>query len=270
MVVQNDLLMVTLCDIERGMTVRSRYIVFLVLHACLISNLHAGSNPVGTSLVKGYFLGYKDEAYISAEIPRSYVREIESLCKRKGTFWVLGIDSPFTCTKFTYPEEGGYDRAYSLHLRNSSKAKEPDHALLFSTKPFPIPSWTVRVATPEDIERVAAAPELKIKKYAKALRNARAGKAKVIESANGKATIVVLPWRVISDGIVEDEEFLLLTTDERGDKRLLERRGKIVGYADLNNDGIPELQISTNCDGSCESVISVLGSKSVRLEISVH
>lgn len=252
------------------MTVRPRYIIFLMLYACVISKVHAGSNPVGSSSVKGYFLGYKDEVYLSAEIPKSYVREIESICKRKGTFSALGIDSPFTCTKFTYPEEDGYDRAYSLTLRSSSRVKEQDHALLFSTKPFPKPSWTVRVAAPDDIERVAAAPELKIKKYAKALRNARAGKAKIIESSNGKATIVVLPWRILDDGIVEDEEFLLLTTDEHGTKRLVEHRGKIVGYADLNNDGIPELQISINCDGRCESVISVLGDKSVWLEISVH
>jgi hypothetical protein len=102
------------------MTLRSRYIVFLLLYACLISKLHAGSSPVGSSSVKGYFLGYKDEAYISAEIPKSYARELESICKRKGTFWALGIDSPFTCTKFTYPEEGDYDRAYSLNLQSSS------------------------------------------------------------------------------------------------------------------------------------------------------
>lgn len=249
---------------------RLRYLVFLVLYACLVTSLHAGSNPVGSSSVKGYFLGYMNEAYLAADTSTSYVREIESICKRRGKFWALGIDSPFTCTRFAYPEEGDYDPAYSVNLRSPSKVAQPNHALLFATKPFPKPSWTVRSATPVEMEELASLSALKAKKYSKALRNAKAGKAKVIELSNGKAAIFVLPWRVLSDGIVEEEEFLLLTTDVRGTKTLVERRGNIVGYADLNDDGIPELQISVNCDGRCESVGSALGGDSIRLEISVH
>lgn len=33
--------------------------------------------------------------------------------------------------------------------------------------------------------------------------------------------------------------------------------GEIVGFIDVNNDGIPEVQRSIGCDGRCEAITSI-------------
>lgn len=242
---------------------------FLMLTACIISLAHAGSEPIGYSSINGYFLGFASEAYISVENPNDFGQEIENICKRKGSLWALGIESPFTCASYKI-EEDDDQSTYGLILENSMQINEPTHALLFSTKPFPKPNWTFRHATKAEIDLIAITTPLKTKKYSKALENARAGKTKVVETPNGKETIFIIPWQISSDGIEEDEDFLFIRNNNVGGYVMLESRGEIVGLTDITADGIPEFQISRACDGTCESVISATIGDNVLIRISSH
>lgn len=249
------------------MTNRS-VLLFPLVMAGFVSIAEAGSAPDGYSSVNGYFLGFENEAYLSVENSKSYVEEIEAICKRKGTFWALGVGSPFTCTGFRYIEEGGNGPVYGLDLKSTAPIKGRPHALLFSSKPFLAPTWTERAATRDEVDNLLAAP-LRGEKYSSALRNARAGKAKAIDVSNYAAAFIV-PWRTVSDGIVVEKEFLLVAKRKTGAYETSEVRGRIVGFADINDDGIPELIISTNCDGICQYVISIASKNSVRIYISNH
>ena len=83
------------------------------------------------------------------------------------------------------------------------------------------------------------------------------------------ARIYLVPGCVTDDGIVKVQSTVLIT--KFGNLyEVTEFQGEVVGLADLNGDGIPELQISASSDGTCESVSSVVRQAPVGPEISNH
>lgn len=247
-----------------------RLTMLFVLCIGLVASAHAGSAPEGYSSIKGYFLGFPTEAYFPISQSQEFLEEMERICKSKGNVWALGVASPFVCTAFALIEEGGNGPVYGVTLKNQKTIKTPNHALLFSVHPFPKPAWTERRPTIAEIDELSAMTTLKDKKHAIALKHLRAGKGQVIEPSNGEALLYVVPGRITSDGIVDERNCLLIAKFKTGGYETFQFRGKVVGLADLNSDGIPELQISTNCDGTCESVMSVVKQSPVRLDISNH
>lgn len=234
-----------------------------------IAPAFAGADPESVSSVNDYFLGFTDGSYISLQNKPGYIKEIEEVCRKRGRIWALDVDATFTCTKAQYLEQGGDGPVIELQIKSDRRLKAPRHALLFSTKPFAEPLWKVRAITADEIAELQHTATLKRGKYQAAAKAQSLAKATVIEPFNGKLTIFLIPWRFSSDGIVDDKDFLIGLRSPDGQYTLSESRGTVVGYADLNGDGIPELQVSQKCDGACEYVTSVTV-PAVSIGIFVH
>jgi hypothetical protein len=235
----------------------------------ITSTAHAGSAPDSTSNTNGYFLGFPSGTYISPNHSSEYISVLESVCKKNGRLWALGVNAQLRCTGTTYIEEGGNGSVIEVTIKSSKPIKERPHALLFSVTPFPTAAWTIRDTTTAEVRELKRERFLKKASYKRALKNIDLGKVIVVEPFNRKIVIYVIPWRVSDDGIVEDKDYIIGLRSPAGKYSFVESRGTIVGYADLNGDGVPEIQESTNCDGTCESVMSVHG-RPVHISISNH
>jgi hypothetical protein len=212
--------------------------------------VHAGSAPDSTSEIQGYFLGATDSAYISASHSAQYLDHLRSVCKAGGRLWALGVDAKFQCLSVRYIEEGGNGPVYELQIRSDRVVKPVTHALLYSTRPYGPKKWVVRTSTADETHELANFPSLKLKKYKRVLQNVGQGKAVVIEPTNGKLKIFLLPWKITDDGIVKEKDFVIAVRLKSGVISIREARGTVVAYADLDDDGVPELQNSMQCDGT--------------------
>lgn len=247
-----------------------RLALISLFFAFFIAPAHAGSAPEVRSSVKGFFLGSSTDAYFSVEQPKDYLDQIERICKSREKVWALGIQSPFICTNFEFIEQGGDGPVYGITLANKRTIEDRGYRLLFSVRPFPKPTWKVRKPTIAEIDGLTSNRLFRGKNNTLFLKQIKAGKAKVIEPSNGKMMIYLVPGRVTSDGIVEERDNFLVLKHGTGVYDVIEFRGEVAGLADLNGDGIPELHISTNCDGTCESVSSVVKQAPVEISISNH
>ena len=242
-----------------------------ILVTSTTSHAEARSLPDSYSSVDGYFLAIGNKAYLSTLHSKQQLQEFKRICADKGSFWALGSKAPVTCTKMRYIKEGGDGPVYELSLKGDIKKDPNRSAILYSTTPFPEPEWTQRKAERSEIEALLPVTALGKKQYSAALKNARRGKASIIETKQHDV-IYLIPWRITDDGIVEEQDFLMISKfskDPKGKYRLQEARGKVISIADLDHDGMPDLQISMFCDGICESVKSVVNSR-LQIFISAH
>jgi hypothetical protein len=216
----------------------------------------AGSNPE-SNLVRGYFLGFRDFVYISGD-PDEYASTLLPICKSRGRLWALGVDAQLKCIATRRIEDNGEGSGpvYELAIK-SDKPIRPSHALLYSTSPIAKVRWDMRGLRESELQELKNTANLKLKKYRKVNEYIDQGKAVAVEPRNGKLKIFILPWKITSDGIVDDKDYLIAVRSSSGEFWFKEKRGTIVGYIDIDGDGIPEIQNSMNCDGTCESVISV-------------
>jgi len=246
---------------------------FIVL-ATVAAHVHAGSYPLSNSRVDGYFLGDSTDAYvsISGNSKRS-IKRLINLCQKKQNLWALGIEAPFKCTgleKLNGPQ--GFDEDV-IHVKMTPSvriSRRTSHPLLFSVTRFPNRVWEFRKTDEYEIEDLTANAFFKHKKYKKAIENINAGNVKVVEPINGKATIYLIPWRTTSDGIVDEADYIVAVKSPNSSYTFKVSRGRVVGFVDLDGDGIPEIQESMTCDGVCESAYSVFKPSEKLISIYVH
>ena len=237
----------------------------------LSSESVARSLPDSYSSVDGYFLAIGNKAYLSTLHSKQQLQEFKQICADKGSFWALGSKAPVTCIKMRYIKEGGDGPLYELSLKGDIKKDPNRSAILYSTTPFPEPEWTQRKAEKSEIEGLLPVTPLGKKQYSAALKNARRGKASIIETKQHDV-IYLIPWRITNDGVVDEQDFLIISKsqkDTQGQYRFKEARGTVIGIADIDRDGMPDLQISMFCDGICESVKSVVNNR-LQIFISSH
>jgi hypothetical protein len=231
---------------------------------------NAGSVPVSSSSIEGFFLGSMDSIYLRPDLPTQYLHEIKTRCENGGRIWALGNFTKFKCIGFTYIEEGGDGPVYELKVESSRKIANPSHAILFSLKPFANDTWQVRHGTSIDVDIAKKYLHVQGSKYTHAIKSLSEENLTVIDTQEQRSKIYLVPWKISSDGIVDEQDFLILVQKKVDEFKINEARGKVVGYVDLNNDGIPEIQISMKCDGACESVVSVQDDLITIVSISNH
>jgi hypothetical protein len=185
------------------------------------------------------------------------MRLLKDVCEKRGRLWALGSTDKYTCLGTQYIEEGGNRSDTEISLKHDGPVRNIRHALLFSTRPFAKPAWTVRSISVSERTALSREPFLQGEIYKHAVSNVGAGKARAIEPYNHKLTMYIIPWRTSSDGIVDDEDFIVALRSKGEHYAFSEMRGTVVGYVDLNGDGIPSIQVSMNCDGACEYVFKV-------------
>lgn len=229
----------------------------------------AGEAPA-SGLVDGYFLGFNGFAYVAGDDGPDRDKLL-SICKARGRLWALGVDAPLKCVAARRLENNieGMGPIHELKI-HSDKSIETSHALLYSVRPFAKASWAKRALTESESQELNTAAGLKPKKYRSVLAHIKQGHATVIEPGTGKLNIFILPWKITNDGVVDDKDYLIAVRHSPGKFSFKEQRGTIIGYADMDGDGVPEIQNSMNCDGTCESVISVTRQFSEMLSIYEH
>lgn len=241
----------------------------------LLANVcYAGSAPASDSSVNGYFLGFQDEAYVSAGSEKTYLNDLKSVCKKGGQIWALGYTKPLKCTALTRIEEGGDGPVFQVELKGLETLKDASGAILFSTKKFAEKSWVRREATPEEATEVyrtlnGTNSQLHLVANGAISRFLFNRRPTVVEAGN--TSIYLVPWAVTEDdtGSVNNEYAIL----KRGDSGLEYTgavTGKILGFVDITGDGFPELKISQDCDGRCEYVVDVRDGTNMLVSIFNH
>ncbi len=227
--------------------------------------------PPSASISGGYFLGYSTNVFLSSESSAKDLADIQRVCAGNGPLWVLGRTQRFECTR-----ANDVTNTHGNVLELQIKARKPlgnlAHALLYSVRPFTAPSWTVRPLIGTDLSVLRNEMPQKFKKYNAVFNQNRLKNALVIEPKNSLSKFYVLPWKTTDDGYVERKYFIIATMLRGSITSVREHEGKVVAYADLDGDSVPELHLSHHCDGTCDSVISMTReTKSTTvIEISMH
>jgi hypothetical protein len=229
--------------------------------------------PAVSSVSSGYFLGYSGTVFLSSESSTEDLTEIQRVCARNGRLWVLGKTSQFECVQAkNIPNTHGGALELQIKNRQPQPAVNLEHGLLYSVKPFTAPTWIVRKPVDTDLSALRSEMMQKFKKYSGIFNPQRIKNATVVEPESGKQKFYILPWKTTDDGYVERKHFIIATFLEGRMTRVREHEGKVVAYADLDGDSVPELHLSHHCDGICDSVISMTRkTKSAAIiEISTH
>jgi hypothetical protein len=208
------------------------------------------------SISNGIFLGHANEVFLSQPQAARDVAEIRAVCARRGRLWVLGTAQKFECESakgFEYPDGD----VLKLQIHGPRSVSANGHAALYSVRPFAPPSWTVRQLLGSDTSALHDEILQKFKKYSIVLRKQNLKNSTVIESKKSPSRFYILPWKTADNGYFERKHFIIATVLDSRITSVREHEGKIVGYADIDGDSIPELHLLHNCDGVCESVISM-------------
>jgi hypothetical protein len=239
----------------------------------LYASVALADAPAVSSVSSGYFLGYWGNVFLSSQSSTKDLTEIQRVCARNGRLWVLGKTSQFDCVQAkNIPNTHGSALELQIKNRQPQPGANLEHGLLYSVKPFAAPTWTVRQLLDIDLSVLRSEMLQKFKKYSGVFNPQRIKSALVVEPENGKQKFYILPWKTTDDGYVERKHFIIATFLEGRMTGVREHEGKVVAYADLDGDSVPELQLSHHCDGRCDSVISMTRkTKSAAIiEISMH
>lgn len=212
--------------------------------------------PPSSSLSNGVFLGYGNNVFLSQPRAVGDLAKIRSACARRGRLWALGNLQQINCLNAT-DIANTHGNVLKLQIDSPDSVGKSAHAALYSTRPFSPPSWTVRQLLESDKSALRKEIAKKYKKYSAVLSIPNFKNAIVIVPVKSLPNFYILPWKITDNGYVEKTHFIIAGVRKGQIFSVREQEGKVVGYADLDGDNIPELHLSHNCDGSCESVISM-------------
>lgn len=229
---------------------------------------HAGSAPVSRSSIDGYFLGSTKAAYLSSTHPKKDLQKITSVCEKKGPLWAFGVKEPVNCSGIKYIEKAGDGPVYALDISGVRITSSLSNMFLYSINPFPKKDWLLRKIKKPEVQSITTLLTRYQLKYLEAIDSIDL--AEVIDSSRNGITVYILPWKTISDDLSVNQYYLAIIGSEKGFTISGEFGGKIIGYVDLDGDGLPEIQLSRDCDGTCESVISVKGKIKQDVSVSNH
>jgi hypothetical protein len=238
---------------------------------CLLSAgaAWAGSAPVSTSTVDGYFLANGNEAYLPANLSNDLLKALKATCASAGPIWMLGREAPVQCTGLKYIEEAGNGPAYQVMM---SAPESNSRTSLFSIHPFGRHRWVTRA--PTDQERSAVLGLLSnASGYEDAMSPARSKDIRAIDSPTRAWTLFIAPWTTDVDEEnfgISNPKFLVINGVDGHYEIAGELSGTLGSLVDINADGAPEIQVSTGCDGVCEYIESLYPAVEIMVSIAVH
>lgn len=237
-------------------------LITLIFSLCCFS-AEAGSAPASSSTVQGVVLGFNYEgenkliAYIEIDHSKEYIGKFKNVCAKKKQIWAFGLPNKFTCTKFEYIEEAGDGPVYALELSAKDKIKHLPHAITLSLKPlrpYKPDSRKLELSEVQNLLSVYKSSSLK-----KVLQNAvKAGDVQILDIRKKSLSIYIIKWKHTGDEYSSNDYYYLVIN--RNSQKFFSAgnfEGEIVGFIDVNNDGIPEVQRSIGCDGTCEAITSI-------------
>ncbi len=240
------------------LTPRAPYCLYWAALAWLVMPMSGAwaDTPLSSSLSNGIFLGYGNSVFLSQPRATGDLAKIRSVCARRGQLYALGTVQQLNCLNAT-DIANTHGNVLKLQIDSPDSEGKSAHAALYSTRPFSPPSWTVRQLLESDNSALRKEIAKKYKNYIAILRYPNFKNAIAIVPEKGLSKFYILPWKTTDDGYVERKHFIIAVVRNDQIFSVREQEGSIVGYADLDGDSIPELHLSHNCDGSCESVISM-------------
>lgn len=239
-------------------------------------NAGAGSAPESDSKVPGVLLGFLSEdstsgkAYFSAGHSKSYVDSFRNACSKKKKMWANSSPSEFTCTELAYLEEGGNGPVYALKLSQEDKRRPKNETVIFSLKP--LKSYSPEARTLDSGEIAKLLTVYKNEALNLAIKNAiDSGEYKVLDLKDKLLSIYIFKWKHVKDSDYSSNDYyLVVNRDAEKYFSAGNFHGEMKSFADVDNDNIPEVQVSINCDGICEQVNSIYKNTRPLVSISVH
>ncbi len=240
------------------MNIFTQSVILAVLLFC--SSVHAGSAPASSSKIQGVFLGFSTddglEAYLEPGQPKEYIDGFKNACKSKKRIWALGIPNTFVCTNIEYIPEAGNGAVYSLQLTAKEKRASANNAVVFSLEPLTLHKPNARA-----LESSEAKGLLSVYKSsaltATVERSIAASSVQILDFHENASSIYVVKWKQVKGELSTNDYFLVINRDGETYFSAGNFNGTIVGFVDVNGDGIPEVQRSIDCDGTCEAISSL-------------
>jgi hypothetical protein len=242
---------------------------FFICNLLIISTLllnsfsvEAGSVPASWSKVDGVVLGFTYEGenglyvYFESGHNKEYISKFNDACAQKKRLWALGISNKFVCNKLQYVQEGGDGPVYELKLSTADKRKVVPHAIVFSLTPLETFKSVSREL--ESTESQALLSVYKSTSLKDAVQNSiNNGNIQILEIPEKFLSIYIIKWKHVEAEFSSSDYYLVINSIEDRFFSAGNFEGDIVNFVDINNDGIPEVQVSMHCDGTCEAVTSI-------------
>ena len=240
---------------------RPLWIAALLLLCCL--RTEAGSAPASSSKVPGVLLGFAYEgmhgieAYFETGHSKGFIDAFKDACVRKKRIWALGMPSVFVCTKLEYIEEAGNGPVYALQLSAKDGPSHARSAIVLSLEPlsiYPLVPRQLEASETHGLQSVYKSGSL-----SQAIKAAvDTGDIRILDIKNKSSSIYIAKWkRVRSSEDSDNDHYLVINRDGEKFFSAGNFEGSILGFVDINNDGVPEVQRSINCDGTCEAITSI-------------
>jgi hypothetical protein len=251
--------------------------LFLSLLLLLFSiGAGAGSAPESNSKVPGVLLGFLSEdgdaatAYFGAGHSQSYIDGFRAACSKKRRIWAHSSSSEVVCTKLAYIEEGGNGPVYELKLNPIDKRRTKNQTVVFSLNPLKNYTPDVRTLDSEEVAKLLSV--YKSETLNLAIKKAiDSGEYKILDLKNKSLSIYIFKWKHVKDSEYSSNDyFLVINRDADRYFSAGNFHGKMLGFVDIDNDEIPEVQVSIGCDGTCEQVNSIYKNTRQLVSISVH
>jgi len=240
----------------------------IIFSIFFLNNSYAGSPAFSESEIDGYFLGYKNHSEISVTgNSKEFIQELKNICEKQGTLWALGVNEPLICKKLEEVKSQPFGDSLRTLVGYKDKTIDLEERMyLFSTKP--IKTLKERDATVEEIRKLQNLLKndesyqyesvIKAVKERGEIKNILIHeKIIAVESSSKRSVFYLVPWIISEDGTGgRNMEYIVIHKFTDKYSVVGGVTGKLQGFADLNNDGYPEIYISTDCDGVCEMVVS--------------
>lgn len=222
----------------------------------------AGSAPATSSTIEGVVLGFSDQrenslyAYFEPDHSKEFIGKFKDACAHKRKVWAIGIPNTFVCTKLEYIEEAGDGPVYELHLSSKEKIKFASHAIIFSLEP--LRTYKPGLRQLELLESQSLVSMYKTISLKEAVQNAiDTSSVQILDIPKKSLSIYLIKWKHVEDEYSSNDYYLVI--NRKGEKFFSAGNfeGDIVGFVDADSDGIPEVQRSIGCDGTCEAITSI-------------
>jgi hypothetical protein len=237
------------------------------------AGVHAGSAPASSSSVPGVLLGYGadrgqgPQVFMAEHHPQQFIERFRQACKNKRPIWALGLSAKLVCTQLELVPEGGDGPVYALHLQATGQLRGAHSAVVFSLNKIATMKSAARRLEQSEIAKLLAV--YKSSALQAAVNNAIGRDlVQIFDIPAKRSSIYILKWKHVRDNYLSNDHFLVINRVEDRYFSVGNFEGQIVRYLDVDNDGVPEVQRSIECDGSCEAITSI--SRNVRDLVSIY
>ncbi len=248
------------------------YSSLLLLLFCV--NAGADSLPVSDSKIPGVLFGYLSEnggqAYFGAGHSKNYIDGFRDACSKKKKIWANSSPSEFACTQLALVRDSGDGPVYELKLNQKDKRSSKKETVIFSLNPLKSYSSAVRTLDSGEAERLLSV--YKSEALNQTIKKAiDSGEYKVLDFKDKLLSIYIFKWKHVKDGeYLSNDYFLVINRDAERYFSAGNFHGKILSFVDIDNDEIPEVQVSIDCDGICEQVNSIYKNTRPLVSFSIH